>query len=476
MSKNKSIFKKYTQIGKSDLGNQYSFISTNLRSILGKRGNEYTGFSKAFNVIKKVESKPRDEWDDTNRAGQEKEKQHTVKMRESKFFMVKNNAFELTSRGKVFEKMVHSDILSDIEKRLLCYLLILPAYFSKTPNYIMKRTEEIFESIEMQNLSSQDFMDSIEHFIRESSINGFKKEEIFLFDYTYFDTFTFDFDNVGFLNLFSNSERIVKEQFKENIYQRAIFKENDTSDILLKKFRAGGNYTLSTLIDNAWISYVTKIILDNVQEITDFDMFINLVIEAYNNLFKVNIGNVKKFIYDIDMNKSVFNVIYSELFNVQVLIYEVEKDLTELEIRDIGNIDNTDGEGRARNIQVIYSMKKIAKAESNHSCECETLEGCKYFTSKDSGRNYLEIHHLIPREFANDFDVSIEVLSNYVALCPSCHRKIHHAVDREREHLIRSLLTKRIDKLKLEGLNIDYKTLFKYYGIDNFKVKNSSKS
>ena len=94
------------------------------------------------------------------------------------------------------------------------------------------------------------------------------------------------------------------------------------------------------------------------------------------------------------------------------------------------------------------------------------MEGCKYFTSKENGKNFLEIHHLIPREFANDFDTTIEVLSNYIALCPNCHRKIHNAVDREREHLLRHLLNKRKDALLNDGLQISDKELIEYYKFD----------
>ena len=92
---------------------------------------------------------------------------------------------------------------------------------------------------------------------------------------------------------------------------------------------------------------------------------------------------------------------------------------------------------------------------------------CKYFTAKENNHNYLEIHHLIPREFANDFDSPIEILDNYVALCPNCHRKIHLAVDKERLHMINTLYMDRKEKLLGHGLNIELKELYRYYKIDD---------
>ena len=96
----------------------------------------------------------------------------------------------------------------------------------------------------------------------------------------------------------------------------------------------------------------------------------------------------------------------------------------------------------------------------------EEIELCKYFTAKETHQNYLEIHHLIPREFANDFEISIEDIRNYIALCPNCHRKIHLAEDGERKHLINKLYNDRKEKLNKYGIDIDVQTLYSYYKID----------
>ena len=103
---------------------------------------------------------------------------------------------------------------------------------------------------------------------------------------------------------------------------------------------------------------------------------------------------------------------------------------------------------------------------TGYKCVLEECEMCKYFTAKENNKNYLEIHHLIPREFANDFDAPIEILSNYVALCPYCHRMLHFAVDRKRIPALFYLLNKRKEELAKHGINIDIDFLKLLYNVE----------
>ena len=49
---------------------------------------------------------------------------------------------------------------------------------------------------------------------------------------------------------------------------------------------------------------------------------------------------------------------------------------------------------------------------------------------------FVEVHHLIPMEKQNDFEDSLDVPENIVALCPNCHRKIHLASKSEKQPMI----------------------------------------
>ena len=137
---------------------------------------------------------------------------------------------------------------------------------------------------------------------------------------------------------------------------------------------------------------------------------------------------------------------------------------------DLENADATTTKGTAILRKTSQILKRMAKEKSSNKCELEDLYGCKYFTSKESNNNYLEIHHLIPFEFSTDFEATLETLSNYVALCPHCHRLLHFGVDRERKPALTYLFNKRKDLLKEKGLDIKLKELLEYYGLEKEEI------
>ncbi len=89
----------------------------------------------------------------------------------------------------------------------------------------------------------------------------------------------------------------------------------------------------------------------------------------------------------------------------------------------------------------VYSrnnaLRAFVKARANYSCE---MPNCDYIAfEKENGEKYIEVHHLIP--LSEDGEDSV---LNTVALCPTCHRKIHYAQNKEQlketlEEFIRNL-------------------------------------
>jgi len=463
MCKDLETFNKYIKIGKGNFGNKFSFIGTNSRGILPKKGETYGGFYNAFSIINQVELIPRNNWNNSNKSGQEKEKQHTVKMKETSFFMIRDNKYIKTHRGTVFEKMVESKKLSDNDKKFLCYLLILSGNFSSKRKYILEKCEEVFHSYQKLGIDYDEIFTSIKKLIKNYNENILKRNNMAYFDYLYYDSFSFDFKNHEFLkhyNLASNKE---KEEFKNYINES--FRQNKTQEILSKKYENGGNYTILSLIDNAWILLVTKSLILQMDLIASFDAFINVLINIYSSLFEINVENVKNFIYDTtSLNKSVFQVIYFDIFNIKILNIKDDDLLSLSDIeRTVDQIDSTIESESTKKERVIVSLKKIARKESNYMCECHELENCKYFKSKETGENFLKIHHLIPREFGNYFDSSIEKLSNYVPLCPNCHRKIHFSIDNDRRKMIEYLFNKRKNMLKNDKIFLKGNEIFDYY-------------
>lgn len=85
------------------------------------------------------------------------------------------------------------------------------------------------------------------------------------------------------------------------------------------------------------------------------------------------------------------------------------------------------------------------------------------FTSRATGRNYVEAHHLIPMNMQSDFANSLDVSGNIVPLCPTCHKKIHLAHFEEKETLISHLLGQRGKELSVFGLEISLSPLKDIY-------------
>ncbi len=95
---------------------------------------------------------------------------------------------------------------------------------------------------------------------------------------------------------------------------------------------------------------------------------------------------------------------------------------------------------------------------------CELDGQCRLFRSRCSGKNYLEAHHFIPLAFQRFFENSLDTIDNIIALCPFCHRAIHHAdVDHTRS-LIDSLTQQR--KSLLDQYELTESTIYDYYNCE----------
>jgi 5-methylcytosine-specific restriction enzyme A len=94
---------------------------------------------------------------------------------------------------------------------------------------------------------------------------------------------------------------------------------------------------------------------------------------------------------------------------------------------------------------------------------CEIDAAHITFTSKATKRNFVEAHHLVPMEHQDTFDASLDILENVVVLCPTCHRKLHHGLPKDRLALLKSLLGIRSPLLSSRGLDVSLKQLLELY-------------
>lgn len=103
---------------------------------------------------------------------------------------------------------------------------------------------------------------------------------------------------------------------------------------------------------------------------------------------------------------------------------------------------------------------------------CEYNETHRLFIAKATGCRYVEIHHVIPLEFQDEFDSrnkKLDSLNNLYSLCPYCHSAVHRAEGR----IARKLLSKMYDERSIGfHYGISKLELFQYYSVEEI-VKNA---
>jgi 5-methylcytosine-specific restriction protein A len=107
------------------------------------------------------------------------------------------------------------------------------------------------------------------------------------------------------------------------------------------------------------------------------------------------------------------------------------------------------------------SMAARAIQAAGHQCEVDPAH--LTFTSRKTKKPFVEAHHLIPMQCQSNFEVSLDVPENIVALCPGCHRKFHHARFGELKPSLSKLFVARREALKSRGIGGEPEDLHKIY-------------
>lgn len=94
--------------------------------------------------------------------------------------------------------------------------------------------------------------------------------------------------------------------------------------------------------------------------------------------------------------------------------------------------------------------------------QCEMMPAHQTFTSRVTGKPYLEAHHLVPMMEQRHFATSLDVEENICILNPYAHRMLHHATYSEIEPFIHKLAERR--KPFLNALDVSVNQVLKSYG------------
>ena len=109
------------------------------------------------------------------------------------------------------------------------------------------------------------------------------------------------------------------------------------------------------------------------------------------------------------------------------------------------------------------SRGKGALEKAKYSCESDPSHSS--FISDKTGKNYMEPHHLIPISNQGLYSNDIDITSNLICLCPTCHKKIHYGIKADVKSMLQAFYAARQKDLKTCGIEIDIDTLFAYYDI-----------
>ncbi len=96
----------------------------------------------------------------------------------------------------------------------------------------------------------------------------------------------------------------------------------------------------------------------------------------------------------------------------------------------------------------------VAQAIDGANNLCEHDPEHLTFTSKSTGKAYMEGHHLISLKYQSEFSCGIDVYANIVCLCPICHRLLHFGTDSEKSRVAEEMFEKRQNRLKNSGIDL----------------------
>lgn len=123
-------------------------------------------------------------------------------------------------------------------------------------------------------------------------------------------------------------------------------------------------------------------------------------------------------------------------------------------------------QGSSVSAHAIYprDIRKKANAIRKANFLCEISNNHPLFKSRTTYQNYVEGHHLIPLKQEDNFSFSLDIEANIVALCPHCHRLLHHGKKEDIRPLLDLLFQKRKQALADKGIQLTLEQLYAFYG------------
>ena len=443
IKKNQDIdwFNLFSQTGKGKHGKCFECFSTNMRTL-----QTYISY---FNKFNKIVHKHRNEWGN-NSQGQEAYKQYVQPMLESGLFGWDDNTrsgyYNITPKGDFYKKIIELRLDAD-ELWIINLLCLLDGYYGGNANHLIFKSKDINQALSTIGYSQtkleqdlkleQDF---------KAIINCKKAEDVIDIDLFYIVNF---FQDKEFLISYFHASDAERKELKDHISNN--LKEKKYNDcVIAKKMQPGGGHSWRTAIEEIKIFYViNQIILK--EKIVDID----IIIKKYSECFECEINKLVTFLDDKGNKENINKILENALKNV----FDDSLDEIAYRKKSTSIIDRP------------HINRDQIKNFYQHKCSLSNDRKCATFNTKKDGKPYVEIHHLIPVAFANQFSKSVDVISNYVLLCPNCHEFMHRGTDVDRLPLLKKLYDERKTALGKDGLQITGKEFLKLYCVVVFDEK-----
>ena len=392
-------------------------------------------------------------------------------MMRTKLFRSVRGKPRLTAKGEVFEKFL-GERLGEDDRWFIDFLFFADSYFALKKNYIFSQTDHVFSIWEQAGYSVGRIYNAMIYLFNVRSLD---MEEFLRTEYVIMISFLSDPE---FLRVYRESSEFEKNELHEYVADN--YGKGRYNCIVTSRFSPTALIDCETVLDDAKILFFAHYIKSS-HPISLEDM-LDTFEQVYTRFYRINSKRVSNFIM---MYEDVFRMTYLNLFSDMQDFYtgikiddkmisapDKEKfDKEELEKALIEPLDYTTTETLETLVKVNSMFSAAAKSAAGYRCELEGVNSCRYFTDKASGKPYLEVHQIIPREYAGEFGVNIERASNYVALCPHCHRLLHEAADNERFRAASALYWGRKERLEADGISPTNELLFAIYGIEQKKLK-----
>jgi predicted HNH restriction endonuclease len=132
----------------------------------------------------------------------------------------------------------------------------------------------------------------------------------------------------------------------------------------------------------------------------------------------------------------------------------------EIKLRDERNPNINPDSGKNKRFYTDSRLSKTVIIRANSRCELSSLSAYNHFTfSTPTGMKYLEAHHIIPMKYQKHFiPFNLDRTDNIIALCPTCHRCIHHGNLNDKLPLLKFIYDTKFNKIK--DLNKKFDILF----------------